>query len=166
MDNQKTPGLLLPTVTAPLGNSDRQSAIIAGNETALKMNRMSNELAGGKRRNYRIGGANSNGGANGNIVVPQFQMSYNPQNGPGQDPNAQIKENAIIGTQAAANSVYDAQALKFGGSNPDWVWGCSSGGKRRKHRTNKKRGISKRRISKRNNKKRRTLKKTRRHNRK
>lgn len=162
MDNQKIPGLVLPTVTAPLGNSDRQSAIIAGNDTALKMNRMSNELAGGKKRKYRTGGSN------GGIVVPQFQMSYNPQNGPGQDPNAQIKQNAAISTQAAANSVYDQQALKIGGSNPDWVWGCSSGGKRirgskrRKHKTNKKRRISKRRIYK----TRRTLKKNRRHNRK
>jgi hypothetical protein len=156
MDNQKTPGLLLPTVSAPLGNSDRQSAIIAGNETALKMNRMNNELAGGKRRKYRIGGSNSK------IVVPQFQMSYTPQNGPGQDPNAQIKNNAIIGTQAAANSVYDSQALKFGGSNPDWVWGCSSGGKRRQKKTTKKRRTHK----KRNNKGSRTLKKNKRYIRK
>lgn len=153
MDNQKTPGLVLPTVTAPLGNSDRQSAIIAGDQTALKMNRMSNELAGGKRKR---------GGSNGKIVVPQFQMSYTPQNGPGQDPNAQIKNNAVIGTQAAANSVYDAEALKFGGSNPDWVWGCSSGGKRKRRSTNKKRRANK--IGA--NKRRRTLKKKRRYMRK
>ena len=37
----------------------------------------------------------------------------------------------------AANSVYDNQATKMGGSrrrrggNPNWLWGCMSGGKKR-----------------------------------
>jgi hypothetical protein len=46
----------------------------------------------------------------------------------------------------AANSVYDKQATKTGGSrrrnggNPNWLWGCMSGGKKytRKSRKNKK----------------------------
>lgn len=163
MNNQQIPGLVYPTVNGQLGNSQSQSAIIAANDSALKMNKMSNELAGGKKKRYRRGGS-------GNVVVPQFQMSYTPQNGPGQDPNAQIQQNASISTQAAANSVYDAQAVKMGGSNPDWVWGCSSGGASRGARRGaKKRRTPKRSSNKRkshNNKKRRTFKRTRRHHKK
>lgn len=155
MNNQQVPGLLYPTVNGQLGNSQSESAIIAANNSALKMNKMSNELAGGKKKRYRRGGS-------GKIVVPQFQMSYTPQNGPGQDPNTQIQQNATISTQAAANSVYDADAVKIGGSNPDWVWGCSSGGTRRgtkKRRKNMKR-------KKNTHKRHRTFKRTRRHHRK
>lgn len=153
MNNKEVPGLLLPTVSAPLGNTQSQSAIIAANNSAIKMNKMSNELAGGKKRKYR------RGGANGTIVVPQFHMSYTPQNGPGQDPNTQIKDNAAIGTQASANAVYDTQALKFGGSNPDWDWGCYSGGKKKRNSRKKRRNSKKHRT-------RRTFKKTRRYTRK
>jgi hypothetical protein len=154
MNTQEVPGLLLPTVNAQIGNTQSQSAIIASNDAALKMNKMNNELAGGRKRKYRRHNTYRRGGA---IVVPQFQMSYTPQNGPGQDPNSQIRDNAAIGTQAAANSVYDSQALKFGGSNPDWNWGCHSGGKKKRRTTNKRRTRTK---------KRRTFKKTRRHTRK
>jgi len=150
MSNTEVPGLLLPTVNAQIGNTQSQSAIMASNDAAIKMNKMNNELAGGRKRKYRRGGA---------IVVPQFHMSYTPQNGPGQDPNSQIRDNAAIGTQAAANSVYDSQALKFGGSNPNWEWGCYSGGKKKRN-SRKKRRTSKKRNT------RRTFKKTRRHTRK
>jgi hypothetical protein len=55
--------------------------------------------------------------------------------------------NAKTSTQMATNSAGDHNAKKMGGSrrkrkggNPDWVWGCFSGGKKysRKHRKSRK----------------------------
>jgi hypothetical protein len=42
-------------------------------------------------------------------------MQYTPQGGPGQVPNSIIQQNAGIGTQSAANSVYDKYATQMGG---------------------------------------------------
>jgi hypothetical protein len=159
MNNQQVPGLLYPTVNGQLANNPRDSSIAAADNTAIKMNMMSNELAGGRRKRYRRGGANES-----QIVVPQFQMNYTPQNGPNQDPNAQIQQNAAIGTQATANAVYDSQALKMGGGDPKWNWGCSSGGSSKGSSKGSKR---KYRRSRKTRKHRRTFKKKgRRHNRK
>jgi hypothetical protein len=78
-----------------------------------------------------------------------MQMLYTPQGGPGTNPNDQMKSNAITQSQTNANSVYDKDALMKGGSrrkrrggNPNWLWGCMSGGKkcskRRRNKTHKK----------------------------
>jgi hypothetical protein len=105
-----------------------------------------------RRRKYR-GGASSDA----SVAVPQFQMQYKPVGGPGTNPNDQVATGAKNGMQANANSVYDNQATQMGGKkryskggNPNWLWGCYSGGK------------SKRRASR---KSRKNKKKTRRHNR-
>ena len=97
------------------------------------------------------------GGA-GAITVPQYQMSYEPQGGPGTNPNNQIAINAQVSTQGAANSALDAGAFKMGGrrsrkrkgGNPDWVWGCMSGGRTKRssrRRSSRKRSIRRKRCS-------------------
>ena len=98
-----------------------------------KQNSANQMTAGGKKKN--IGGG---------LDVPQFTMSYKAPGGPGQDPNSLIAGNSQTSTQGAANSQFDQNALKGGsrrrrkGGNPNWNWGCSSGGKKRKTRTNKR----------------------------
>jgi hypothetical protein len=131
-------GITLPTQKAMLAGNPRDSAIASMNN-ASQSQASANKLAGGRRRKYR-------GGA---IAAPQMQMLYTPQGGPGTNPNDQMKSNAITQSQTNANSVYDKDALMKGGSrrkrrggNPDWLWGCMSGGKkcskRRRNKTHKK----------------------------
>jgi hypothetical protein len=123
-----------------VGSDPRNSAFLSAEASSNKLSDMNNKLAGGKKRKW-----------GGNIAVPQFQMNYTPQNGPGQDPNSQIAQSSQIGTQSAANAVYDSQATKMGGSrrlrgsrrqkrggNPNWEWGCLSGGKYRKTKSKSK----------------------------
>ena len=111
-------------------------------------------MAAGSRRRHKMGGAS--------VVVPIIKPIYVQQNGPGTDTTSQQAEGQSLSMQSIANSIYDKQATKMGGSrrrykkggNPDWVWGCYSGGKSPRYRTRRYRSKSK------NNKK-----KTRRHRR-
>jgi hypothetical protein len=96
---------------------------------------------GNRRRRYK-GGATSNS----SVAVPQFQMQYTPTGGPGTNPNDQVAIGAKNGMQASSYSVYDNQATKMGGrrryrkgGNPDWLWGCYSGGKSRRRNSRKSR---------------------------
>ncbi len=111
----------------------------------LNMNQRQNDLnkavAGGskKRRKYK-GGASS-----GQVTVPQFQMQYTPTGGPGTNPNDQVASGAARGMQSNANSVYDNNAAVMGGrrrypkgGNPNWLWGCYSGGKSKRNRKSRK----------------------------
>ena len=66
---------------------------------------------GRRSRRSRRGGAVPAG----TVAVPQFTMQYTPTGGPGQDPNALIKQNSQISTQSAANAVYDKYATQKGG---------------------------------------------------
>jgi hypothetical protein len=136
-------GITLPTQKAMLAGNPRDSAI-ASMTNASQSQASANKLAGGRRRKYR-------GGA---IAAPQMQMLYTPQGGPGTNPNDQMKTNASTQAQTNANRVYDKDAMMTGGSrrkrrggNPDWLWGCMSGGKfmssgkctkRRRNKTHKK----------------------------
>jgi hypothetical protein len=158
------PGMMYPTLKGMPAGNPRDAAITNMNNAAAIQAQANNAVGGRKRmrsRRSRKGGAS-------NIAVPQFNMSYEPQGGPGTNPNDQIASNAQVGTQGAANSALDAGAFKKGGSkrsgskrsgskrsrrsrkggNPDWVWGCSSGGKRsrRSKRSNRKRKSSKKRY--------------------
>ena len=135
--NNSIPGMMYPTQKAMIGANPSDSArLAAGNKSAAQA--QANQLmSGGKIRKYRYGG--------GNIVVPQYQMLYEPQGGNGTNPNNQIQTGAQTSTQMAANSVYDNQAAKTGGSskrrrggNPDWIWGCMSGGKKRTRKSRRK----------------------------
>jgi hypothetical protein len=142
--NSNVPGLKLPTQKAMLAGNPRDSAIQANNNANQKSASLSAAVGGSRRR--RKGGA---------IAAPQFQMQYTDQSGPGGSPNDQVQQNSQISTQQSANAALDAGALTKGGKrrrrtrkggNPDWKWGCYSGGKKKskKRRTNRKRRASRR----------------------
>lgn len=125
------PGLIYPTSKGLLAGNPRDSAIASMNNSD-NIQAQANNAVGGRRR--RIVG--------GTIAVPQYQMLYEPQGGPGTNPNDQIQNNAAIATQGAANAALDSGAFKKGGrrtrsrkgGNSDWNWGCMSGGKRKSRR--------------------------------
>lgn len=128
-----TPGLMYPTQKGMPAGNPRDSAMASMNSANQSQANANKAMAGGKyKRRHR-------GGTNGTVAVPQFQMQYDPQGGPGTNPNNQIQSNAQISTQQSANSVYDSQGKLSGGrsrkrgGNPDWNWGCLSGGKTKKH---------------------------------
>ena len=119
-------GITLPTQKAMLAGNPRDSAIASMNN-ASQSQASANKLAGGRRMRKYSGGA---------IAAPQMQMLYTPQGGTGTNPNDQMKSNAVTQSQTNSNRVYDKDAMMAGGSrrkrrggNPDWLWGCMSGGK-------------------------------------
>jgi len=138
-----TPGLMYPTQKGMAAGNPRDSAMANMNSANQSQANANKAMAGGKyKRRHR-------GGTNGTVAVPQFQMQYDPQGGPGTNPNNQIQSNAQISTQQSANSVYDSQGKLSGGrsrkykkckkgGNPDWNWGCMSGGKKRSRKHTKK----------------------------
>lgn len=138
-----TPGVLLPTQKGMLAGNPRDSAIAAANSSNARQANALNLLSGGNRRK------NKRGDKRGGTKVPQFNTPYNPAGGPGQTPNDIITAGTASSTQQQANSVYDKFATTKGGrnkksktkkkrgGNPNWKWGCHSGGKT-KHRRNKK----------------------------
>ena len=141
---QNVPGMIYPTQKgfAPGAGNPRDSAM-------LQMAAVNTKQA---NLNAAVGGSKKKRG--GTIVIPQYQMQYAPQGGPGTDPNSQISGNLRTSTQGTANAVYDKQALKTtGGSrkrrkggNPNWEWGCYSGGRKsRRVRKTKRSKKSKRR---------------------
>ena len=82
------------------------------------------------------------GGNNDGIAVPQMQVQYSTTGAGGQDPNSIIKQNTSVSVQAAENAKYDDLARKGGsrkkrGGNPDWSWGCYSGGRKSRSRRSK-----------------------------
>jgi hypothetical protein len=152
--NNTIPGLFLPTQKGMLAGNPRDSAIAEGNAANLKLQALQSVGGRGRSRRFR----KKRGGAASNISVPQFNVQYTPQGGPGQDPNSIITQNAVIGTQGAANAIFDKYATQMGGqymntNTNQYQWGCYSGGKK-----NKKRGT---RISKKKRTKKRASKKNR-----
>ena len=145
-NNSSIPGLILPTQKGPLAGNPRDSAMQSMNNNAQLQAQANNALSGGrlrKRKGYRGGDA---------IAVPQFNVPYNEVSGNGTGVNSQVQGNAQTSTQMAANSALDSGATKMGGSkrhssrrrsrkggNPDWVWGCMSGGKKRTSKAGRKR---------------------------
>jgi len=149
-NNNSVPGMMYPTQKGMPAGNPRDSAIQNMNNSQQTAALASKLLSGGKRirvsRKRRYGG--------GQIVVPQYQMLYEAQGGPGSNPNNQIQGNSQTSTQMAANSALDNGATKMGGysrrrrsrkgGNPDWVWGCLSGGKKRTRKMGKKNKKSRR----------------------
>lgn len=160
--SSSVPGMLLPTQKGMLAGTPGASAIAQGNLATQKLAAL-NKIGGRikHRRHRKYGGAittsttastNASTTATNNILVPQFSMQYTPQGGPGQDPNSIIQQNAAIGTQGAANAVFDKYAGQMGGFHMNtntnkFQWGCYSGGKKTKkrRRTNKKKRTMRRR---------------------
>lgn len=134
MSTQATiPGLIQPTVNSyPGGANSPATAAKALNDSNTQKLHNINQMAAGSKRRKRGGG---------DVNVPVLKPIYESQNGPGTDPVSQQAQGQSINMQSTANNVYDNQATKIGGSrkkrrggNPDWAWGCYSGGKRRSHR--------------------------------
>lgn len=134
-NNNTVDGMMLPTQKGMLAGNPRDSAMQSLNNNARIQAQASASLSGGRlrrRKSYRGGDT---------IQVPQYQMLYEAQGGPGTNPNNQIQSNAQNSTQMAANSALDSGATQVGGTkrrrrsrkggNPDWLWGCMSGGKKR-----------------------------------
>jgi hypothetical protein len=155
-----TPGLMNPTTIGRIG-TPREAAIAEANNRAASQTMANRAMAGGKYRRFR-------GGASNGIPVAQFNMPYKEQNGPGTGINDQYRNLNQINTQAVANSNYDnLAAIKKGGfsykkkpfshkkssnsrmagGNPDWSWGCYSGGKHRKTRRNSRKSRKRHRKS-------------------
>jgi hypothetical protein len=129
------PGLNNPqTYGMPAGNP-RDSSISTMNSSNQSTALAANLLSGGRLRRKLKGGSDIQAGQ---IKVGTFQMPYN-STGP-SGPNSQIQSNAQTSTQMAANSALDLGATQMNGGfrrrrkggNTDWVWGCMSGGIRRK----------------------------------
>jgi hypothetical protein len=162
-NNDTYPGLMTPTTKGfvPGAGTARDSAMLSMNSNAQLQAQANNALSGGRlrrkaRRAYRGGDANKT------LPVPQFTMPYPESCGPGTGANSQIQANSQTSTQMLSYSALDAGATKMGGSrhrgsrrrsrkggNPDWLWGCMSGGKKcsRKRITKKSRKSRKNRRS-------------------
>ena len=129
-NSSSVPGMTYPTMQAMSSGNPRDSA--AANTTAMNLKQAdANKMSAGSKKR---------GGA---ITVPQVPTPYTPVGGPGQDPNSLIAGNSNTSVQGAANAEFDKNALKGGsrrkkGGNPDWAWGCYSGGKKRRTRRNKR----------------------------
>jgi hypothetical protein len=137
-NNSTVNGMMFPTQKGMLAGNPRDSAIQSMNNNSKIQGEAGAFLSGGRlrrRKSYRGGDT---------IQVPQYQMLYEAQGGPGTNPNNQIQNNSQISTQGAAYAKLDSGATQMGGSkrsaskkrsrkggNPDWVWGCMSGGKKR-----------------------------------
>jgi hypothetical protein len=143
------PGLILPTQRGMLAGNPRDSAIAEGNAANLKLQALQS-IGGSRKYKLKRGGATA---TQNSIPIPQFNMQYTPQGGDNQIPNSIIKQSAIIGTQNAANSVYDKFAMQKGGytiNTNNYQWGCYSGGKNKTIRKTQKKKRSVRRRSRRN----------------
>lgn len=150
-------GMMYPQEKPMLAGNPKDSAIAANNQAIARQSDLIKATSGGRRhRQYK---KHKYGGANGEVVVPQFQIQYNTTGAAGQDPNSIIKQNSAISIQGAENAKYDNLARVGGsrkkrGGNSDWNWGCYSGGKRKskssrntkkyKRKTHKKRRTNRR----------------------
>jgi hypothetical protein len=134
-----------PTTIGQMGANPRASAIAERDSANQFQNSANQAMAGGKHKRLR-------GGATSGIPVAQFSLPYKEQSGPGTGINSQTVDLNKTNTQGAAFAVDDSLgAMKGGfrkrlshrkrsrrskiGGNPNWSWGCYSGGKRktRKH---------------------------------
>ena len=132
-----TNGMIYPQEKPMLAGNPKDSAIAANNQAISRQTDLIKATSGGRRHRHRQTKRNKYGGATGGVVVPQFQMQYDSPGAGGQDPNNIIKQNAEVSVQGAENSKYDNYARVGGsrkkrGGNPNWSWGCYSGGKRKR----------------------------------
>jgi hypothetical protein len=134
-NNNSVEGMMYPTQKGMLAGTPRDSAMENMKQNSQLQAQASTALSGGRLRKRKAYGGGDT------LTVPQYQMLYEPQGGNGSNPNNQIQASSQTSTQMAANAALD----KVGGSkrsvsrrrsrkggNPDWVWGCMSGGKKRR----------------------------------
>ena len=159
-NNNSVEGMIYPTIKGPLAGTPRDSAMENMKQNAQLQAQASSALSGGRHRKRK-----SYGGGD-TLLAPQAILLYPEINGPGTGVNSQMQGNAQISTQMAANSALD----KVGGSkrrgskknvskrrsrkggNPDWLWGCMSGGKKRSRKAGRKGRTIKSRKSRRSRK--------------
>ena len=110
--NVNVPGLKLPTQKAMLAGTPRDSAIQSNTNMNQKSASLSAAVGGSRRMKKNKSSRKRKGGA---IAVPQFQMQYSDQSGPGGSPNNQVQQNSQISTQQVANATFDSEATKKGG---------------------------------------------------
>ena len=136
-NNKSVDGMMQPTQKGMLAGNPRDSAMQSMNNNSQLQAQASSALSGGRHRKRKAYGGGDT------LTVPQYQMLYEPQGGNGTNPNNQIQASSQTSTQMAANSALDSGATKMGGSrrrrsrkggNPDWLWGCMSGGKKSRTR--------------------------------
>ena len=150
MSNNKPIEVIYPTIKGPLAGTPRDTAMENMKQNAQLQAQASSALSGGRHRKRKAYGGGDT------LVAPQATLLYPETNGPGTGVNSQMQGNAQISTQMAANSALD----KVGGSkrrgskrrsrkggNPDWLWGCMSGGKKRSRKAGRKRRTRKSRKS-------------------
>jgi hypothetical protein len=152
--NDSVPGMIYPQQKPMLAGNPKDSAIAANNQSINRQADLIKATSGGRRhrRHKKYGGATEN-----SVTVPQMQVQYSTTGAGGQDPNSIIKQNTSVSVQAAENAKYDNLARKGGsrkkrGGNPDWSWGCYSGGRKSRSRRSKsyKRKQNKKRRTRRN----------------
>lgn len=131
--NTTNPNILYPTKNASIAGTPSESAYKQMQINNARQNNLNSSFKGGKLKQNKGGG----------YEAPQFVMPYNTG---GTNPNDLIAGNTQISVQSAENAKYDSLALQSGG-NPNWNWGCYSGGKKKK--MNKKRTTNKRTTKKR-----------------
>ena len=137
--NSNLPAGYMPITTSsfqPGTGNPRDSAAAIGASSSIKLAQLGAAVGGRRMKRYRGGDS---------IPAPQFQMQYTPTGGPGTNPNNQIANLTSNSMQSNAWSVNDSAATKFGGrrryrkgGNPDWIWGCISGGKKSRRRRSRK----------------------------
>ena len=138
MSQNVNPNILYPTQKAPIAGTPSQSAYKQMQINSNSQNQLNNSFKGGKYKKNKGGG----------YEAPQMVMPYNTG---GTNPNDVIVGNTQLSVQGAKNAEYDYLALQKGG-NPNWHWGCYSGGKRRTTK-NRKTNNKKMKNRKTNNKK-------------
>jgi hypothetical protein len=144
-NNTNATGLPPPTMQGRTG-SPAQAALDSMNQRNASNAALANSVGGSMKKR---------GGA---ITVPILQTPYQTTGSPEQSPTGIATQNAIVASQGNENSKYDNQALQKGGKrckrggNPELLWGCYSGGKKRKTRTNKRKTSRYRKKTRRNKK--------------
>ena len=138
-------GLPPPTVQGRTG-SPAQAAYNDRQQQQLSQAHAIRALAGGSMK--KKGGA---------ITVSTVQPMYKEVGGPGQTTTGISTNNAKVANQNQQDAIYDNQLQQGGkrckrGGNPDWLWGCYSGGRKRKTRTNKRKTRRYRKKTRRNKK--------------
>jgi len=113
------PGMIYPTQKGMIGSTPADSARMSTLNKAQSQANANRLMSGGifsrrSRRNRRRSRRYHRGGV---ITVPTYQMLYEPQGGPGTDPNSQIQTNSQTSTQMAQNAKYDNHATIKGGKS-------------------------------------------------
>ena len=135
MGQTTNPNILYPTQKASIAGTPSESAYKQMQINNSSQNTLNNSFKGGKEKKNKGGG----------YEAPQMVIPYNTN---GTNPNTLIAGNTQLAVQGGENAKYDSLATQTGG-NPNWNWGCYSGGKYRKSKNRK----SKNRKTKRKNKK-------------